>query len=183
MALPTHFPVCRSQRKVVSRWLVRPMAAMSPGCDVPRIDSAQMNRLLQRGHLAVQDVLRIVLHPPRVRIMLRKFHRMGGDNHALLRKDNRSGAGCSLIQCHQVFCHVFLLLPNGMTPLRGLCPSSSTQSGCRKCCSCSFPRSRSPAFRHKPPDSPRWRRRSPGRPVPCRSARPASGRCRLRRTE
>ena len=31
MALPTHSPVCRSQRKVVSRWLVMPMAAISAG--------------------------------------------------------------------------------------------------------------------------------------------------------
>jgi hypothetical protein len=58
-------PVSRSQTSVVSRWLVMPMAAMSPGLRAGALDG----RAVESG--GGPDVLGVVFHPSRGREMLR----------------------------------------------------------------------------------------------------------------
>ena len=64
----TGVPVARSQRIVVSRWFVIPIAASSDG----RIPAAR-DRLLGRAEHGLPELLGIVLDPARLRVVLREL--------------------------------------------------------------------------------------------------------------
>ena len=90
-------PVARSHTITVSRWLVMPIAATSRG----RAPSLAQ-RLHGAGQLAGQDLRRIVLHPPRLRIELLELMLRHGGNRARLVKQNRPRTRRPLVQCKNV---------------------------------------------------------------------------------
>ena len=73
IALCTGLPVAFSQTTVVSRWLVIPMAAISPGALLARAIASRDN-----APGPGPDFQRIVFYPARLRINLRKFFLRNG---------------------------------------------------------------------------------------------------------
>ena len=75
--------------------------------DVAHVDPRPAHRLAQRVHLALIDVLRIVLDPAGLRVVLRKLVVMRGDLAPLLVENHCPRAGGSLVKRHNVL-HVIL---------------------------------------------------------------------------
>ena len=93
MALWIGSPVLRSQTTVVSRWLVMPMAAMSPAFNPAWASAARATSKLARPNLP-----RVMLDPAGLRENLPELLLGAGANGAAMIKDNRPGTRRSLVK-------------------------------------------------------------------------------------
>ncbi len=100
MAGATARPVWRSQRMVVSRWFVTPIAARSAAGH-----GGVGHRLAGRFQLRRPDRLGIVLDDARRRQDLRKLLLRRGDNAAAVVEDDRPAGGRALIEGENVAGH------------------------------------------------------------------------------
>ena len=97
MALATGLPVCRSQRIVVSRWLVTPIAAMSVG-----LEARARQRLARRRDLRRPDRLRVVLDVAGRWKDLRELLLSRGHGAAIASEDDGAAGGRALVEGENV---------------------------------------------------------------------------------
>ncbi len=100
MAGATARPVWRSQRMVVSRWLVTPIAAR-----LPAASAALCQGCAGRCELRRPDRLGVVLDDARRRQDLRKLLLGGGDDPAGMIEDDRPARGGALVEGEDVLGH------------------------------------------------------------------------------